>query len=205
MRYQGRITKWNDDKGFGFVVRHGDETLVFVHIKAFARGAPRPQENDIITYEIGKDENGRNRAVRVAFPRRIDSVDTTQSELGWVAICFTMIFLSLLIYAVSSGRISLYILFMYTAASLLAFIVYAWDKSSARNNDWRTSESTLLFFGLICGWPGAFMAQRLLHHKNKKKTFQNAFWITVVFNIFGLVLLTSDAGLTALRNLFGVW
>ncbi|MES2488725.1 MAG: cold shock and DUF1294 domain-containing protein [Pseudomonadota bacterium] len=204
MRYQGRITKWNDDKGFGFVKKHGDETPVFVHIKAFAKGSPRPVESDIITYELGKDENGRDRAVKVAFPKKSSSLDTIQSEPGWFALIFTLLFLILLCYSVFARYISPYILFIYAGASLLAFIVYAWDKSSALNNNWRTSESTLLFFGLICGWPGALMAQRLLRHKTKKKTFQDAFWTTVVVNTLGLILFTSDTGFNILHSLVGI-
>ena len=39
MRKKGTLTKWNDDRGFGFITPSGGEEPVFVHISAFARGA----------------------------------------------------------------------------------------------------------------------------------------------------------------------
>lgn len=33
MRYQGRITKWKDDQGFGFIAPNGGGEPVFVHVK----------------------------------------------------------------------------------------------------------------------------------------------------------------------------
>ncbi len=34
MRYQGKITSWNDDQGFGFITKNGGVDQVFVHINA---------------------------------------------------------------------------------------------------------------------------------------------------------------------------
>ena len=53
----------------------------------------------------------------------------------------------------------------------VTFAVYAWDKSRARFGAWRVPESRLLFLALIGGWPGAKLAQHLLHHKTRKMPF----------------------------------
>ena len=37
MRYLGRVTDWNDTKGFGFVMPNGGGDRAFVHVKAFER------------------------------------------------------------------------------------------------------------------------------------------------------------------------
>ena len=42
MRYQGKIIKWNDEKGFGFVVPKGGNQPVFVHVRAFSNRQRRP-------------------------------------------------------------------------------------------------------------------------------------------------------------------
>ncbi len=52
MRYQGRITNWNDDKGYGFVTPNGGGEKAFVHITAFSNSHRRPTESDLITYEL---------------------------------------------------------------------------------------------------------------------------------------------------------
>jgi uncharacterized membrane protein YsdA (DUF1294 family) len=70
----------------------------------------------------------------------------------------------------------------YLAASVVAFAVYAADKSAARAGRRRTPENTLLLLGLLGGWPGALVAQQTLRHKTKKRGFLAAFWVSVVLN-----------------------
>lgn len=68
MRYQGRVVSWNEARGFGFVVRHGDTVQVFLHIGRLPRGAKRPVPGDVVTYALGRDERGRTVAVDVDYP-----------------------------------------------------------------------------------------------------------------------------------------
>ena len=70
------------------------------------------------------------------------------------------------------------------ALSLLAFVVYAFDKRAARTpGARRTPERTLHLIALAGGWPGALLAQRVLRHKNRKPAFQRVFWLTVVASL----------------------
>jgi uncharacterized membrane protein YsdA (DUF1294 family) len=66
-----------------------------------------------------------------------------------------------------------------TAISLLTFIIYALDKRSAGKGGQRTPETVLHLLELLGGWPGAFLGQRLLRHKNAKVMYQVAFWFIV--------------------------
>lgn len=75
----------------------------------------------------------------------------------------------------------------YGVLSLGCFVAYAIDKSAAREGRWRTSERTLLLLGLLCGWPGAVLAQQWLRHKSSKRSFQVLFWISVAVNIAAFV------------------
>ena len=83
----------------------------------------------------------------------------------------------------------------YAAMSLITFIVYAIDKSAAKAHRWRTSEATLHLMALAGGWPGALLAQQWLRHKSAKQAFRVVFWMTVVLNVTGLVVLCSPWGL----------
>ena len=74
------------------------------------------------------------------------------------------------------------IVMIYGVMSLLTFIAYALDKSAAQSGQWRTKESTLHYLAILGGWPGAYLAQKYLRHKSKKKSFLTIFWVTVVFN-----------------------
>jgi len=87
------------------------------------------------------------------------------------------------------------VLYLYLAASVLTFIVYAKDKSAAQRDAWRTPESTLHVLALIGGWPGALIAQQTLRHKSRKQDFRFMFWVTVIVNCgaFGW-LFTAEGG-----------
>jgi cold shock CspA family protein len=66
MRYQGRVTDWKDDRGFGFITPNGGGNRVFVHISAFGKGQ-RPAVNDLVTYELVNDVKKGNRAANVVY------------------------------------------------------------------------------------------------------------------------------------------
>jgi len=87
-----------------------------------------------------------------------------------------------------------YCLAVYGGASLVSFVLYAWDKSAAAHGAWRTPESTLHWWALLGGWPGALLAQRLIRHKSVKAEFRTVFWATVALNVVALVWLCSPSG-----------
>lgn len=74
------------------------------------------------------------------------------------------------------------------AINLLTFFLYWWDKICARRQAWRVPENILLLAGLVGGSPAGFIAQRLLRHKNRKRSFQVKFWVIVLVQM--AVLLT---------------
>ena len=67
MRLQGKITRWDDQRGFGFVTQNGDDKAVFVHISAFEDNQRRPLQGDIVSYELSADQQHRQRADKVRF------------------------------------------------------------------------------------------------------------------------------------------
>ena len=69
MRYQGRITDWKDDRGFGFITPNGGGAKVFVHISALAKGQARPAGDELVTYALETDGKRGTRADNVAYVR----------------------------------------------------------------------------------------------------------------------------------------
>jgi uncharacterized membrane protein YsdA (DUF1294 family)/cold shock CspA family protein len=188
MRLRGKLTKWTDDRGFGFItpIRGGEQ--VFVHIKAFTNQHRRPIGNEFVTYETVSDDRGRLRAERVEF---MGDVSINAAE-GWmIALAVALLFLMLGGMSVFIGQLPFWLLGLYLVVSAISFFSYRHDKSAAQQNSWRTGEGTLILLGALGGWPGAFVAQQLFRHKTKKSSFKIAFWISVVFNCLGLVWLRS--------------
>ncbi|MBK6630348.1 MAG: cold shock and DUF1294 domain-containing protein [Betaproteobacteria bacterium] len=202
MRYQGRITTWKDDKGFGFITPNGSGKHVFAHISSFSNRQRRPGGDELVTYELTVDEKGRGQAMKVAFVGEKPGSDGA-SVMTRLPPIFTVGFLAFLVASVLSGKLPAAILGVYLAASILAFLAYALDKSAARNNRWRTPENTLHLFGLIGGWPGALAAQKMFRHKSSKASFQGVFWATVVLNCCALGWLLTASGSAALRSVIG--
>lgn len=69
MRFEGTLTRWNDDRGFGFITPIPAGQDVFVHISAFARDGLRPQLNETLSFEISLNQDGKKQAVRVRRDR----------------------------------------------------------------------------------------------------------------------------------------
>ena len=201
MRYQGRITTWKDDKGFGFITPNGGGEPVFLHISSFSGRSRRPEGDELVTYERVTDDKGRTQAKRVAYVGERVEVAPGRSVLP---LLFAAAFLLFIGAAVFYGRLPVAVLGLYGAASVVAFVAYWSDKSAAKRNQWRTQESTLHLFALLGGWPGALAAQRVFRHKTSKPSFQAVYWITVVLNCAALGWLLSPYGAQTLQAVIGL-
>jgi len=203
MRYQGKITKWKDDQGFGFITPKSGGQQVFVHIKSFSNRHRRPVGNEIVTYEVKNDPKCRSQAVTVEFVgERLPPVTSSESRCNLSLILVGGFFL-IMVALVFAGKLPAVLLGLYLVASGVTFVAYALDKSPARNDQWRIQESTLHLFALVGGWPGAFAAQNMLRHKSKKQSFQIVFWTTVFLNCGALCWLFSTSGTEFLLSILG--
>lgn len=95
-------------------------------------------------------------------------------------------FLLLVCAMVRLGKLPAPLLYAYLGSSVAAFLLYAVDKRAARSKRRRVRERTLHLAGLLGGWPGAALAQRLFHHKSQKSSFQFVFRVTVLANCAAL-------------------
>lgn len=87
------------------------------------------------------------------------------------------------IIAMTFNELSGYIKIFYIVPSIITFIVYAVDKSAAKNGRWRVKERTLHLLSLVGGWPGAILAQKIFRHKTHKQPFRFIFFTMVLLNL----------------------
>lgn len=70
MRFQGRISDWNAERGFGFLTPNGGGNRIFAHISQFPPGQPKPTLNELVSYEIKDDGQGKIAAVAIRYVSR---------------------------------------------------------------------------------------------------------------------------------------
>jgi uncharacterized membrane protein YsdA (DUF1294 family)/cold shock CspA family protein len=206
MRFEGSLTSWNDERGFGHITSNQGGVPIFVHISQWPRSAGRPQLHQAVSFEVEVSPKGkRAREVRLTQVRRApqDRSRPRQGSAQWgTATLFTIPAFLLLYLAVSLvWGLPLWVAGGYLALSAATFIAYAADKAAAASGSWRTPESTLHLLAVAGGWPGALLAQQWLRHKSTKTEFRQVFWGTVFLNALGLVVLASPLGRVVLQGL----
>ena len=179
-KYQGKITRWQDDKGFGFIERTDNNLqhpVIFFHISEY-RANQRPALNEAVVFEIGQGRDGKPCAVNVQQQtfvrqkiaqqnaRQVQNDLKSQTLLTWVAIGVLFFVL------------------------LTAVVLYAHDKKAAQNGDWRVQEASLHKLAFAGGWVGAAFAHWLLRHKSTKPEFRRAFYLTVIGNLLALAIIS---------------
>ena len=181
VRTKGKITSWNDEKGFGFITPLAGGNRTFIHISAFANVSRRPAVGDIVTCSVSADSRGRPCADQATIAGVPVSREPKRSS-GTVSYVMATGFMLVVGVAVLVSALPMPILLLYVVVSSTAFGAYALDKAAAEKGTWRTSESTLHLLALAGGWPGALIAQNSLRHKTRKQPFRSIFWTTVVLN-----------------------
>jgi cold shock CspA family protein len=85
MEQQGRLTQWNDARGFGFISPQSKGPRIFVHISQFQERNRRPCLNELLTYTIGQDEQGRLLAKEVRYQQH-SQPQTVSNKSFWAAL-----------------------------------------------------------------------------------------------------------------------
>jgi len=200
MRTQGKITHWNEQKGYGFITPAKGAKQVFVHVRAFKNRQERPALNQLVSFTLSTDNQGRPCAANVTRAGEKQPRETGHYQRK-IMILLAFSFITVVGLSVLLKGMHIYALYLYLAASSLAFVMYAKDKSAAQRNAWRTPESTLHLLALLGGWPGALIAQQTLRHKSRKEEFRFVFWLTVIINCGIFAWLFTTRGSEFLRLL----
>lgn len=198
MNKQGTIVRWDAERGFGFVRAAGSDADVFFHVGDFRGGSTTPSEGLQVRYEEIHVGGKGPRAMAVApagyvdprrpppaeLPRRRDGSRRqpppphVAAEMRAMAVLVPA-YVALLVWAAWTQRLLVPVVLSVPLLSVLAFYLYWRDKFAAQRGAWRTPEVVLHASSLAGGWPGAWLAQRLLRHKSAKEEFRRVYWGTV--------------------------
>jgi uncharacterized membrane protein YsdA (DUF1294 family)/cold shock CspA family protein len=189
MQKKGKIIKWDDNKGFGFIELSSGSEEYFFHISSFLNKGCRPELDLEVNFIESTDKKGRKQAVRVIIEN-----SSIPMKAVWKSFISVLVFLSAVAVMVFIGYLPLLVLYTYLIISIITFMVYAWDKLSAKKSRRRISEATLHQLSLLGGWPGALLGQQVFRHKSIKRPFRLYFWITVILNVLFLLYLLSPYG-----------
>jgi uncharacterized membrane protein YsdA (DUF1294 family)/cold shock CspA family protein len=169
----GKLVRWDDDKGYGFIQPKDGGDDLFLHMKDLPHTQRRPRENDLIAYNVSTDPKGRPRAIHA----KIVGQHLSSFTIVWIASAFVF---GVYILCVLANIIRFHPLAVYVLMSILTVHQYSIDKEQAQAGRWRTSEANLHFFELAGGWPGALFAQYFYRHKYDKLRYQIVFWAIVL-------------------------
>jgi len=70
VRIDGKLTKWNDNRGFGFISSDHGGVEIFAHISAFPNDGQRPKLGEPVSFEIETDNSGKKRATNISYSAR---------------------------------------------------------------------------------------------------------------------------------------
>lgn len=194
--HKGKLKKWKDERGFGFIKPEDGNEDVFLHIYELKDSTRRPQVGDTIYYHL-VTENGKLRAYNASIldarsKPSSSSKSLSKSVVSGVVKKYPFPKLEALLLSILPITGSLHFslitsnpipLILYPLMSLATFLLYAEDKSRAKRGGWRISENTLHLWELAGGWWGGFIAQKRLRHKNIKSSYQIMFWTIVTFHM----------------------
>ena len=89
----------------------------------------------------------------------------------------------------SNKTMLLFAVYHLACINIATFLAYGVDKRAAMRGDWRVPEADLHTLEFLGGWPGAFVAQKVFHHKSKKRSYQAMFWFMLVLEVAAVYII----------------
>lgn len=93
-RYEGKLVRWNEEKGFGFIQSENQKKDIFLHISVLKNMSRRPVVGDIIFYRLHVEKDGKMKAVDAKIqgvPTRRVNTRKSQSSFPYVLIFLAVV------------------------------------------------------------------------------------------------------------------
>lgn len=198
MQRLGKVEDWNDERGYGFIApleTSEGSSKTFFHIRDYQQQGRRPEPGELVKYLAQRQDDGRWRATQVMRaaqpPRKAKATArkpgkprnpyTTPYDL--MRTTLVLGYAALLAWAIRQELLPFESAFVPVLMSIATYLAYAADKHFAQSDRRRIPEINLHVMELLCGWPGALFAQRVLHHKTRKASYRAGFWMMVMLNL----------------------
>ena len=62
MEMKGKLIRWNENRGFGFIKSSDINDDIFIHISELETMSRRPLVNDVIYFSVIKDKSGKKKS-----------------------------------------------------------------------------------------------------------------------------------------------
>ena len=105
------------------------------------------------------------------------------------SLMVAVFFLLILLVCTAMSWLPFSLTLFYFIVSGFTFLMYGLDKWLALKERQRISENKLHLFGLIGGWPGAYIGQQIFRHKISKPKFIYKFLLMLLMNVGALAAL----------------
>jgi len=67
MKLKGKLIRWNEERGFGFINSSSVKGDVFIHISELKHMSRRPQINDVIYFDTITEKTGKTKAINATI------------------------------------------------------------------------------------------------------------------------------------------
>ncbi|WP_394145596.1 DUF1294 domain-containing protein [Vibrio atypicus] len=172
MAIQGTISEWDHHKGYGYIAVDDQEAQVRFHLFDFEAFGHPPRLRDRVQFRLAKDAQGEIKAVHVE-----------RKFVFNFPLAVAIWFLSTMVASVFLLNFPPIVLIIALAISTVTYLVYAVDKQAQHTGGMQIPDVCFHVLNLLGGWPGAMLAQSVLHHKYNNIGFKLLFWLSMAANI----------------------
>lgn len=92
---KGKLTSWDDNKGFGFIKSESLERDTFIHISSLKSMSRKPKIGDFIYFDVEKQPNGKSSATNcriegVKALHKVDENDDHEDKYNFIRNLFSI-------------------------------------------------------------------------------------------------------------------